>query len=142
MRSELRPGSSLRWCAVRATGRMTSSSTHNDSTGDDAASAQEASLRALYEAHGSFLLGDLLGQTRGDWYKAEEILQETLLRACQHLGARSVDGEWSRPWLITVARRIAVDHMRSSRVRQMEHRDEHHDDLAKMSRPIEFDDVR
>ncbi len=86
--------------------------------------APDGALRELSEMHGSALLGFLIRLTRGDPHKAEDILQETLIRAWRHPEARGPDGTWSRPWLFTVARRIAIDHLRASQVRPAEMSDE------------------
>src|SRR5262245_6548622 len=61
--------------------------------------------------------------TKGDRHKAEDLLQETLIRAWRHPESRS-DGEWSRSWLFMVARRIAIDHVRASLARPSEVGDE------------------
>jgi RNA polymerase sigma-70 factor, ECF subfamily len=70
--------------------------------------------------HGSVLFSFLIRLTRGDPHKAEDILQETLIRAWRHPEARGPDGTWSPPWLFTVARRIAIDHLRASQIRPAE----------------------
>jgi RNA polymerase sigma-70 factor (ECF subfamily) len=70
----------------------------------------EALVRELYEAHGPLLLHTIAGWT-GDRCAAEDLLQETMLRAWRNiesLGERPV-----RPWLLTVARRLAIDAWRS-----------------------------
>jgi RNA polymerase sigma-70 factor (ECF subfamily) len=82
--------------------------------------AHDAALRELTDLHGSVLLTFLLRLTRGDPHKAEDILQETLIRAWRHPEARGPDGAWSRPWLFTLARRIAIDHARASQTRPPE----------------------
>ncbi len=82
--------------------------------------AHDAALRDLTDLHGSVLLTFLLRLTRGDRHKAEDILQETLIRAWQYPEARGPDGAWSRPWLFTVARRSAIDHARASQTRSPE----------------------
>ncbi|MGW2250909.1 sigma-70 family RNA polymerase sigma factor [Kitasatospora sp. NPDC001660] len=69
-------------------------------------------LAEIHRLHGGYLLNVLLRTTRGDRGKAEDILQETLLRAWQHPEALKAGPEHSRPWLFTVARRIAIDHYR------------------------------
>ena len=86
---------------------------------DDADSA----LRALYETHGAALLSYLIRLTKGDRHRAEDLLQETLMRAWRHPEAR-VDGAWSRPWLFMVARRIFIDHVRAMLARPAEVGDE------------------
>jgi len=80
----------------------------------------EHALGELYRMHGPYLMQLLLRATYGDWGRAEDILQETLLRAWQHPDAVSRGAELSRPWLITVARRIAIDHYRMQSARATE----------------------
>jgi RNA polymerase sigma-70 factor (ECF subfamily) len=90
--------------------------------------APDEALRALYDAHGSAILNFLVRLTQGDRHRAEDILQETLVRAWRHPEARSATGEWSRSWLFTVAQRIAIDHIRAAAVRPRELHDERPDD--------------
>ncbi|MGA5824030.1 sigma-70 family RNA polymerase sigma factor [Kitasatospora sp. NPDC094028] len=77
-------------------------------------------LAEIYRLHGGYLLRSLLRATGGDRGKAEDILQETLLRAWQHPEALAAGPEQSRPWLFTVARRIAIDHYRMAAARAKE----------------------
>ncbi|MEU9041670.1 MULTISPECIES: sigma-70 family RNA polymerase sigma factor [unclassified Kitasatospora] len=77
-------------------------------------------LAEIHRLHGGYLLRALLRATGGDRGKAEDILQETLLRAWQHPEALSAGPEQSRPWLFTVARRIAIDHYRMAAARAKE----------------------
>ncbi|MFI6156422.1 sigma-70 family RNA polymerase sigma factor [Kitasatospora sp. NPDC051170] len=77
-------------------------------------------LAEIYRLHGGYLLRSLLRATGGDRGKAEDILQETLLRAWQHPEALAAGAEQSRPWLFTVARRIAIDHYRMAAARAKE----------------------
>lgn len=84
----------------------------------------DEALRDLYEVHGSVILSFLVRLTRGDAHRAEDILQETFVRAWRHPEARSATGEWSRPWLFTVARRIAIDQARAALIRPGELSDE------------------
>ncbi|MEU4645514.1 sigma-70 family RNA polymerase sigma factor [Micromonospora sp. NPDC023814] len=90
--------------------------------------ASDARIRELYEAHGPGLRAFLLRLTWGDWHRAEDILQETLMRAWRHPEARAEPAGWSRPWLFTVARRIAIDQARASQVRPSELGDHRLDD--------------
>ncbi len=75
--------------------------------------ADDAALRRLYGTHGSALMSYLVRYLRGDRRHAEDIVQETMLRAWRHPEVQSEQGEWSRAWLMTVARRLAIDHLRS-----------------------------
>ncbi|MFE0462529.1 sigma-70 family RNA polymerase sigma factor [Kitasatospora sp. NPDC058965] len=80
----------------------------------------QETLAELYQLHGGYLLRALLRVTNGDRGKAEDILQETLLRAWQHPEAFARGVEQSRPWLFTVARRIAIDQFRMAAARAQE----------------------
>jgi len=76
-------------------------------------------LRALYEEHASALLGFAARLTNGDRGWAEDVVQETLLRAWQHPEAVAEDRPL-RPWLFTVARHLVVDGRRARRSRPPE----------------------
>src|SRR6185312_2716754 len=69
-----------------------------------AAAEREESLRALYDRHAPVLLAYALRLTDGDRTRAEDIVQETLLRA----------------WRFTVAQRLAIDAHRARRARPPE----------------------
>ncbi|MER5932095.1 sigma-70 family RNA polymerase sigma factor [Streptomyces sp. NPDC002054] len=84
---------------------------------------QEA-LAEIYRRHGPYLLRALIPLTNGDHGRAEDILQETLLRAWQNPDALRRGPEHARPWLFTVARRIAIDHLRVRAARVHEVTDE------------------
>jgi RNA polymerase sigma-70 factor (ECF subfamily) len=58
--------------------------------------------------------------TQGDRARAEDVVQETLLRAWRHPEALSHAHASARPWLCTVARHIVVDHHRARRSRPPE----------------------
>jgi RNA polymerase sigma-70 factor (ECF subfamily) len=104
---------------------MSASAPAESSKSVSAQFAGDAELRNLYEAHGSVLLSYLMRLTRGDRQRAEDLLQETLMRAWRHPEAQSASGEWSRAWLVTVARRVAIDHLRAALVRPSEIGEEH-----------------
>ncbi|MFJ1751850.1 sigma-70 family RNA polymerase sigma factor [Kitasatospora sp. NPDC088134] len=80
----------------------------------------QQTLAELYRLHGGYLLRAMLRATSGDRGKAEDIVQETLLRAWQNPDAIRRGPEHSRPWLFTVARRIAIDHFRMQSARPQE----------------------
>jgi RNA polymerase sigma-70 factor, ECF subfamily len=94
----------------------------------------DESFRQLYQAYGAVVLNYLIRLNGGDRHRAEDILQETFIRAWKHPEARGDNGEWSRPWLFTVARRIAIDQVRAASTRpaelgdvRLEDRPEHDD---------------
>jgi RNA polymerase sigma-70 factor (ECF subfamily) len=75
----------------------------------DAARTDEF-VRELYRQHGGALFGFVLQLTGGDRGRAEDVVQETLLRAWRHLDKLGTDGQRSlRPWLVAVARNLAID---------------------------------
>lgn len=80
----------------------------------------ERALAALQHEHGTALFGFLLGLTYGDRQRAEDLVQETLVRAWQHPEALDSDHDSMRPWLFTVGRRLAIDARRARRARPCE----------------------
>jgi len=81
--------------------------------------ADEALIRTLYEQHGRALLGYATRLT-GDPAAAEDVVQETLLRAWRHPEAL-LEGKGSiRGWLFTVARNIVTDRLRAKAARPPE----------------------
>ena len=79
--------------------------------------AREQSLRALYDEHAPVLLAYALRLTDGDRARAEDIVQETLVRAWRHLDRLDESVGPVRPWLFTVAQRLAIDAHRARRAR-------------------------
>ncbi|MQA12019.1 MAG: sigma-70 family RNA polymerase sigma factor [Pseudonocardiaceae bacterium] len=83
------------------------------------ASADEALIRSLYQEHGRALLAYATRLT-GDRAAAEDVVQETLVRAWRHTDAL-VNGKGSvRGWLLTVARNIITDRVRARAARPAE----------------------
>ncbi|MFB7918258.1 sigma-70 family RNA polymerase sigma factor [Streptomyces sp. NPDC056061] len=80
----------------------------------------ERALADLQREHGPALFRFLLGLTFGDRQRAEDLLQETLVRAWQHPEAFDASYASMRPWLFTVARRLAIDARRSRQARPVE----------------------
>lgn len=70
---------------------------------------RETRLRTLFDEHATALLGYVTRLTGGDRGRAEDIVQETLLRAWQHEPDLVADHTSLRPWLFTVARNLAID---------------------------------
>ena len=67
----------------------------------------EELLGALYADYAGPLLDYVQRLLGGDRSQAEDIVQETLLRAWRNADALTSDS--ARPWLFTVARRLVVD---------------------------------
>jgi RNA polymerase sigma-70 factor (ECF subfamily) len=82
--------------------------------------AREQSLRALYDGHAPVLLAYALRLTGGDRARAEDIVQETLLRAWRNLDQLDEHAGPVRPWLFTVAQHLAIDAHRARRARPPE----------------------
>lgn len=79
----------------------------------------ETLLRALYDEHGQALLGYATRLT-GDRSLAEDVVQETLLRAWRHAGSLDPARGPLRPWLFTIARNVVVDLLRARGARPRE----------------------
>jgi RNA polymerase sigma-70 factor (ECF subfamily) len=89
--------------------------------GSNAGSHEDTLVKMLYEEHAGPLLMFVLRLTGGDRQRAEDIVQETLLRAWRNAHRLGAQGQQSlRPWLVTVARRIAIDDHRSASARPAE----------------------
>jgi RNA polymerase sigma-70 factor (ECF subfamily) len=85
--------------------------------------ADEDLAAALYRDFHEPLLGLVIKLTAGDRQWAEDIVQETLLRAWR--SADQLYGDESlMPWLATVARRLVIDDWRRRRSRPMEVNDD------------------
>jgi RNA polymerase sigma-70 factor, ECF subfamily len=78
----------------------------------------EQLLRALYDSHARSLLAYVQRLVGGDRPRAEDIVQETLVRAWRNADRLTV--ECARPWLYTVARNLVIDAGRSNRARPAE----------------------
>lgn len=75
---------------------------------------EDESLRALRDSHASVLRGYVRRLT-GDDAQADDIVQETMIRAWKHGISETHSG--SRAWLFTVARNLVIDDARSARSR-------------------------
>jgi RNA polymerase sigma-70 factor (ECF subfamily) len=73
-----------------------------------------ALLRALHDEHGPVLFRYVMHLT-GDYPYAQDVVQESLLRAWQHPGILEQGEGSARAWLFTVARNLVIDHRRSAR---------------------------
>src|SRR5674536_12737 len=108
----------------------------SDATGSAPGDDPDANfVRAVYAEHGPALLA-YATRLIGDRGQAEDVVQETLLRAWQHAEGLAADSRPLRPWLFTVAARVAVDAHRARRARPIETTPEA---LATLAAPDELD---
>lgn len=77
-------------------------------------------MRELLEQHRGPVYRFLLGLSYGDRHTAEDLTQETFLRAWRTIDSLHTDISTVRPWLFTVARRVAIDAARARRARPPE----------------------
>lgn len=75
---------------------------------------QDGLLRALHDAHAPSLIRFATRLT-DDHALAEDIVQETLLRAWRHPEVLQRGEDATRAWLFTVARNLVIDDRRSAR---------------------------
>jgi RNA polymerase sigma-70 factor (ECF subfamily) len=66
-------------------------------------------LREMHTQHGDALFSYALRLTSGDRQRAEDLVQETLLRAWQHPESMDPNLGSVRSWLFTTARNLAID---------------------------------
>jgi RNA polymerase sigma-70 factor, ECF subfamily len=97
----------------------------------------EDALRHLHQVHGPVLLSVLTRLLRGDVHRAEDIVQETMLRAWRNPESRTEDGKWCRAWIFTVAKRILIDQIRAAGVRPDEMGDDGIEARAGAEDPID-----
>ncbi|WP_372516004.1 sigma-70 family RNA polymerase sigma factor [Streptantibioticus ferralitis] len=81
---------------------------------------EEELMRALYRDHAGPLMTYVLRLVAGDRYLAEDVVQETLLRAWRNASQLDPSARSLRPWLVTVARRVVIDAHRGRQARPAE----------------------
>ncbi|WP_433533069.1 sigma-70 family RNA polymerase sigma factor [Micromonospora sp. CA-263727] len=77
-------------------------------------------MRAIFAANAQPLYYFLLRLTRGQRELAEDLLQETMLRAWRRLGELPAEADTIRRWLFIVARHLAIDAARARAARPAE----------------------
>ncbi|MGK5741223.1 sigma-70 family RNA polymerase sigma factor [Micromonospora sp. URMC 103] len=87
---------------------------------DEPPAGRAARMTALHADHARAVLRLLLLLTRDQRQTAEDLLQETMLRAWRHLDAVPTEPDAARRWLLTVARRLVIDGVRLRRGRPTE----------------------
>jgi RNA polymerase sigma-70 factor (ECF subfamily) len=78
----------------------------------------DAAIRELYSCHAKALHG-YVERFCPDRTSADDIVQETFIRAWRHLPQLSADDRPIRPWLFRVARNLLIDADRAARSRPM-----------------------
>jgi RNA polymerase sigma-70 factor, ECF subfamily len=81
-------------------------------------SEDAALLRTLHDEHAHALWSYVVGLTNGDRMQAQDVVQETLLRAWRNPQVLAQTQGSARGWLYTVAKRIVIDEWRTSRSRR------------------------
>ncbi|MGW0706318.1 sigma-70 family RNA polymerase sigma factor [Streptomyces sp. NPDC002643] len=109
-------------------------------TGDDSPSGDH-SVRRLYEEHHGPLLRYVSSLIRGDRQRAEDFVQETLVRAWLSTASQPPGWSPSRTWLMRVAHNLVIDWSRRERVHteiQHEHTlDKHLEPVDPMSQAVQ-----
>ena len=72
-------------------------------------------LRTLYDKYANALRSYVVRLNGGDRVKAQDVVQETMLRAWRNGAVLERAGGAQRGWLFTVARHIVIDEWRSTR---------------------------
>jgi len=78
-------------------------------------SSQGDLMRELHDEHAAALWGYCVRLTNGDRPRAQDIVQETLLRAWSHPTILAQSQGSARAWLFTVARNLVIDEWRTRR---------------------------
>jgi len=74
----------------------------------------------LHATHGNSLLRLLVRLTHGRHQMAEDLVQETMVRAWRHVDNLPTEPDRERRWLFTVARRLVIDVARARQSRPFE----------------------
>ncbi|WP_235854932.1 sigma-70 family RNA polymerase sigma factor [Nonomuraea aridisoli] len=98
----------------------------------------EAMVQALYRQYGAPLMAFAVRLTGGDRRWAEDVVQETLVRAWRNLHDLRTDSGSLMPWLATVARRVVIDDRRRSGSRPLDTVE----DVADRAEPVAAEDER
>jgi RNA polymerase sigma factor (sigma-70 family) len=88
--------------------------------GDAGSPDDDAIVTELYRTYRGPLLAYVLRLTAGDRQQAEDVVQETMVRAWRQAGRLDLGEPSLMPWLATVARRIVIDQRRRRQARPAE----------------------
>jgi RNA polymerase sigma-70 factor (ECF subfamily) len=92
--------------------------------------------QVLYQEMGVSLMPYALRLTGYDRHWAEDVVQETLIRAWRNAGRLDPRPQLLRAWMCTVARRVVIDDRRHRQARPMEV-EEAHEDFVSVPDPAE-----
>jgi RNA polymerase sigma-70 factor (ECF subfamily) len=104
---------------VVGTGRGGASATGFGAAGATNPDLADAAVSQLYRENAAFVLAYVTALL-GDRHLAEDVVQETMLRAWRHCGRLSTENGSVRGWLVRVAHNIAMDKVRMRRSRPVE----------------------
>lgn len=110
-------GGAIMVARQRPTNRGARLSRNSDSLGARRRADDDTLLRTLHDDHGAALWSFVLQLVRHDHARAQDVVQETFLRAWRNPRVLAQADGSVRSWLFTVARRIVIDEWRSSRSR-------------------------
>ncbi len=99
--------------------RCTGDATDSGAAGTADPWVADAVVRRLYKDNAPFVLTYVTGLLN-DRHLAEDVVQETMLRAWRHCGRFSTEKGSVRGWLVRVAHNIAMDKLRMRRSRPVE----------------------
>lgn len=77
-------------------------------------------MQQLHDEHAGAVYQFLVRRTLGDRQAAQDLTQETMLRAWRHIDDLDLTFARLRAWLLTVARRVAIDAARARQARPTE----------------------
>src|SRR5258705_6245324 len=96
---------SLAMTAIHETDVITA---HFDPPAQNGERRKAAAIEGLYDEHAA-ALWHYAWRLTGDYARAQDVAQETLLRAWQHPEVAEHNERSARAWLFTVARNIVID---------------------------------
>jgi len=99
--------------------RHASSTLERDNVGT-AQPRDEQLMKAVHDQHAGAVLAYSMRLTHGDRHWAEDVVQETLLRAWKNADKVDLTHQSIRSWLFTVARRLVIDTARRRAARPRE----------------------
>jgi RNA polymerase sigma-70 factor, ECF subfamily len=99
-------------------GRLRPSKAHSGSVGSPP--QDDAVITALYQQYRAPLMNFVMRLTGGNREQAEDVVQETMVRAWREARRLDLSEPSLMPWLSTVARRIVIDDHRRKQARPIE----------------------